>query len=63
MTGVIAIAGVAASSERLTVSRLWPQGTGVASSSRHWSHHDGQATAKTRRIWLTSGAARRSRRL
>ncbi len=51
-----------ASSERLTVSRLWPHGIGVASSSRHWSHHDGEATAKARRMLATRGAARRSRR-
>jgi hypothetical protein len=48
---------------RLTVCREAPQGTGVASSSRHCSHHDGQATAKARRMAATSGAARRSRRL
>ncbi|HEX8860267.1 MAG TPA: hypothetical protein VGC06_14480 [Actinomycetes bacterium] len=35
----------------------------MASSSRHWSHPDGQAMAKACRMLATSGAARRSRRL
>jgi hypothetical protein len=32
-------------------------------ASTHWSHHDGEATAKARRMLATSSAARRSRRL
>jgi hypothetical protein len=52
-----------ASSERRAVSRDWPQGTGVLSSSRRLSQNDGLATAS----WVTTrpivGASARRRLL
>ena len=48
-------------SERLTVSREAPHGSGVASISRRLSHHDGLIRAKWMIAWASSGAAARSR--
>jgi len=48
-------------SERLTVSRKAPHGSGVASISRRLSHHDGLTRARWLIAWASSGAAARSR--
>src|SRR2546430_5160092 len=61
--GAVAVLARPARSERLTVSREGPQGTGVESMSRSWSHQDGVRLA---RCWMASasnGPAARSRLL
>src|SRR2546426_639329 len=52
-----------ASSERLTVSREAPQGTGVESSRRSRSHQEGLRRARWRTACARSLAAARRRRL
>jgi hypothetical protein len=63
VAAVIAVAGMAPQRRALTVSRDWPQGSGVASSSRNPSHQDGAAIARWRMARLRWWAAWRRRLL